>query len=125
MMLVVSTLVLCYLLLRSVWGRAAVILAAVPFSIAKNGLRVFTLAVLGRYVDRGYLTGSLHHNGGPLFFALALAMVFGLIGLLRWIERETDQLPATEHPRKSRSRSVADFSTLTSAEPDHACEVKR
>jgi len=89
MMLVVSSMVMSYLLLRSYWGRALVMLAALPLCVAKNGLRVFTLALLGAYIDRGYLTGSLHHQGGALFFAVSLAGVLLLISFFGWIEHRT------------------------------------
>ncbi len=87
MMLVVITMVLSYLLLRSSWGRTVVTLAAIPLAIAKNGLRVFTLAVLGAYVSPGVLSGPLHRHGGPLFLAIALAAVFMLIRGVGWLER--------------------------------------
>ena len=77
-----------YLLLRSFWGRTVVTLAAIPLSIAKNGLRVFTLAVLAAYVDPGILNSPLHHQGGVLFLAVALAAVFLLIWLVGWAERK-------------------------------------
>ena len=89
MMLVVSSVVMAYLLLRSFWGRALVVLAAIALSVAKNGVRVFTLAVLGAYVNPGVLNSPLHHQGGVLFFALALAWVFSLIWIVSWAERRS------------------------------------
>ena len=89
MMLVVSSMVMSYLLLRSFWGRAGVIIAAVPLSIAKNGLRVFTIAMLGAYVDRTFMTGRLHHQGGVLFFAVSLAGMLLLICIFGWAERRS------------------------------------
>ena len=87
-MLLVTTMVLAQLLLRSPWRKALVIGVAVPLSVAKNGLRIFTIAMLGTRVDPGFLTGKLHHNGGIVFFAIALAAVFGLIWILRRAEGE-------------------------------------
>ncbi len=87
MMLVVTSMVMCYVLLRSFWGRTLVTLCAIPLSIAKNGLRVFTLAVLGAYVDPGVLSGPLHRQGGILFFAVSLAGEFILIWLASRAER--------------------------------------
>ncbi len=86
MMLVVTSMVMAYLLLRSFWGRTLVILAAIPLSVAKNGVRVFTLAVLGAYVNPNVLNSPLHHQGGPLFFALALAWICLLIWIVSWAE---------------------------------------
>jgi exosortase len=81
--LLVTTMVLAQLLLRSPSRKAILIALAVPLSIAKNGLRIFTIAMLGTRVDPGYLTGRLHRNGGVLFLALVLAIVFAVIALLR------------------------------------------
>jgi exosortase len=82
-MLLLTTIVLAHLLLRSSWRRILLIGFAVPLSIAKNGLRIFTIAMLGTRVDPGYLTGRFHHQGGSVFFAVAIICIFGLIWLLR------------------------------------------
>lgn len=107
MMLVVSSMVMSYLLLRSRWGRTVVILASIPLAIAKNGLRVFILAVLGAYVNPGILNSPLHHQGGVLFLAVALGAVFVLIWLVGRVERRGGQRPAgTQIPRLSTSATV-------------------
>ena len=82
-MLLVTTMVLAQTLLRSPWRKALVIAIAVPLSVAKNGLRIFTIAMLGTRVDPGFLTGRLHHQGGIIFFAVALVCVFAMIWLLK------------------------------------------
>jgi exosortase len=82
-MLLVTTMVLAQLLLRSPWRKALVIGLAVPLSVAKNGLRIFTIAMLGTKIDRGYLTGRFHHQGGIVFFAIALIGVFALLWIFR------------------------------------------
>ena len=82
-MLLVTTMVLAQLLLRSPWRKALVIALAVPLSVAKNGLRIFTIAMLGTRVDPGYLTGRFHHEGGIVFFLIALLGVFVLLWILR------------------------------------------
>jgi exosortase len=82
-MLLVTTMVLAQLLLRSPWRKALVMGLAVPLSVAKNGLRIFTIAMLGTRVDPGYLTGRLHHQGGIVFFAISLIVIFALLWILR------------------------------------------
>lgn len=82
-MLLVTTMVLAQLLLRSPWRKALVIGVAVVLSVAKNGLRIFTIAMLATRVDPGYLTGRLHHEGGIVFFTIALIGVFVLLWILR------------------------------------------
>ena len=86
MMLVVTSMVMAYLLLRSFWGRTAVMLLALPLSVVKNSLRVFTLAAIAAYWDPAVLNSRLHHQGGILFFAIGLASVLGAIWLVAQLE---------------------------------------
>jgi exosortase len=95
-MLLVTTIVLAQLLLRSPWRKALVIGSAVPLSIAKNGLRIFSIGMLGTHVDRGYLTGRFHHQGGIVFFAIALLVVFALL----WILRSGEVMPTISEWKK-------------------------
>jgi len=83
LMLVVISMVVAHLFLRSSWRKAAVVLFAVPLSIAKNGFRIFVIVMLGTRVDPGFLHGDLHRHGGPVFLALALAVIVVLTWLLR------------------------------------------
>ena len=52
-LLVVTTIVLAHLFLRSGWRNLLLVLIAIPLSIAKNGLRIFVIAELGTHVDPG------------------------------------------------------------------------
>jgi exosortase len=88
-MLVVTTLVLAQILLRSPWRKVLVIAAAVPLSIAKNGLRIWMIAMLGTRVNPDYLTGSLHRQGGVVFFAAGLIIIIGLL----WLMRRGEEVP--------------------------------
>ena len=88
LMLLVTSMVLAHLLLRSAWGKGLVILAAIPLSLAKNGFRIFTIAVLAVYVDPGFMHGWLHHDGGIVFLLLFLAVLFALLRLVGWAERK-------------------------------------
>lgn len=91
-MLMVITLILAQLSLR-MWSRKAlVLLAAIPLSIAKNAVRIFTIAELGTRVDRGFLHGRLHHHGGVIFLGLAVVGVVALLWLLRKSETQTAEL---------------------------------
>lgn len=87
LMLVVTTMVLAQMLLRSPWRKALVIAVAVPLSVVKNGLRIFVLGMLGTRVDPSYLTGRLHHEGGIIYFLIALGAIF----LCLWIARRGDK----------------------------------
>jgi exosortase len=94
LILLVTTMLLAQLLLQTPWRKALLVALAVPLSLAKNGFRIFTIATLGTKVDPEFLTGKLHHDGGVLFFALALGAVFFLLGVLRSREAaRTTSLP--------------------------------
>jgi len=86
--LVVTTMVLAHLLLHSPWRKALIIAVAIPLSIAKNGLRIFVIAMLATRVDRSFLTGRLHRQGGIIFLLIALAAILLLIWILRKGEEE-------------------------------------
>ncbi len=94
-MLIVTTMVVAQLLLRSPWRKALIILVAVPLSVAKNGLRIFTIAMLTTRVDPSFLTGRLHRKGGIIFFLIALAAIFLLLWILRRSEETNHEGRAT------------------------------
>ena len=54
LILLICGLVLGHLFLKSPWTKLTLALAVVPVTIAKNGLRIFTLSVLGMYVDPSF-----------------------------------------------------------------------
>ena len=87
-MLLVTTLVLAQLLLRSPWRKALVIAVAIPLSVVKNGLRIFVIAMLSTRVDPSFLTGRLHREGGIIFFLIALGTIFLLLWMVRRGEAE-------------------------------------
>ena len=89
LMLVVTTMVLAQILLRSTWRKALVIAVAVPLSVAKNGLRIFVLAMLTTRVNRSYITGRLHHEGGIIYFLIALASIILLIWIAHLAEKKS------------------------------------
>ena len=82
-MLVVTTMVLAQLFLHAPWRKLLVMAVSIPLCFVKNGLRIFTLAMLGTRVDPTFLTGSLHHHGGIVFLFIALAGIGCLIWILR------------------------------------------
>jgi exosortase len=83
MMLILITMVLGQLFLRSPWRKTLLIAAAVPLSVAKNALRIVTIAALGTRVDPGYLHGNLHRQGGIIFLGIAVAAEVLLLWILR------------------------------------------
>ena len=90
-----------YLFLRMGWTRAALLLAVVPVSLMKNGIRIATLSLLAVHVDPSFLFGRLHHDGGIVFFAVGLA---ALLCVLRWLQR-IEQWCFTNEVRESPGRT--------------------
>ena len=103
-MLLVTTMVLAQLMLHSPWRKALLIGLAVPLSIAKNGLRIFTIAMLGTRVDPGYLTGRFHHQGGIVFFAIALIVIFALLWILQRGEGSKKKMKLDQAPAAAKGR---------------------
>jgi exosortase len=95
LMLVVTTMVLTQTLLRSTWRKALVSALAIPLSVAKNGLRIFVLAILATHVDRTFLTGRLHHQGGIIYFLIALVAILLFIRIARRGEEKRGALAIT------------------------------
>ncbi len=94
-MLLVTTMVLAQLLLRSPWRKALVIAVAVPLSVAKNGLRIFVIAMLATRVDPSFLEGRLHREGGIIFFLIALGAIFLMLWMVRRGEAEKPGIRST------------------------------
>lgn len=86
LLLVMSSTVLAYLLVRSAWGRISVILLAGPLAVFKNAVRVFTLSVLSAYVNPEIMNSRLHRQGGVIFLAIALFLLLAVVWFIRKIE---------------------------------------
>ena len=101
--LLITCLLAAHLYLRTPWKIAVFILLVLPLSIIKNGIRIVTLTLLSLYVDPRFLTGSLHREGGFVFFLLALLLLFPVF---LWLERseKSDAAP----PLQPVSRTIAE-----------------
>lgn len=94
LILLITTMVLAQLLLRSPLRKVFVVAIAVPLSVAKNGLRIFTIALLGTRVDPGFLIGKLHRQGGIVFFVASLLAIFFVLRVLELGEKRATAKPA-------------------------------
>src|ERR1700720_1354953 len=70
--LFITCLLAAHLYLRTGWKMTLLALLSFPLSVIKNGIRIATLTLLSIYVDPGFLRGRLHHEGGVVFFLVAL-----------------------------------------------------
>ena len=71
-------------------------LATLPRLIAKNAVRIVTLTLLSVYVDPQFLAGSLHHQGGVVFFLLALVPLVPILLVLQGSERTARRMRGDE-----------------------------
>lgn len=90
--LVVALLVVHFWLQR-LWTKVLFIGTALFVMILKNGIRIATLTVLAMYVDPGFLTGSLHRQGGVVFFIIGLLLLLPVLRLLRHAEESLGTKP--------------------------------
>jgi exosortase len=86
LILIVITLIVAELFLRTWWRKALLVAAAIPLSVAKNGLRIFTIGELGTRVDPAFLNGKFHHNGGVIFLGIAVVCMLALLWILQRAE---------------------------------------
>ena len=82
--LFITCLLAAHLYLRTGWKMCLLVLLSFPLSLLKNGIRIATLTLLAIHVDPSFLTGSLHHQGGFVFFFLALLI---LLPVFLWLVR--------------------------------------
>lgn len=85
--LVITCLLAAHLYLRTWWKGLLLVLLSLPLSVVKNGIRIATLTLLSVYVNPDFLRGSLHRDGGFVFFFLALLMLWPVFVALEKSER--------------------------------------
>jgi exosortase len=92
--LALTSLLAGHLYLRRGWSKALLLGSILPVTILKNGIRIVTLSLLTIHVDPAFLHGRLHHDGGVLFFLLALGLVAPVLVLLRRSETAPGAQPS-------------------------------
>jgi len=91
LVLFILSMVAGNLFLSSNWKRLLLAAFVVPLGIVRNAFRVFVLSMLCVHVDTSYIDSPIHHQGGPLFFALSLVPFFFVLVLLKRSEGGADQ----------------------------------
>jgi exosortase len=84
--LFITSLLAGQLYLRAAWRKALLCSTVIPLVLIKNGARIATLTLLALHVDRSFLLGRLHQEGGVVFFVLALGIQAPVLWLLRRLE---------------------------------------
>jgi len=81
--LLILALLVAHFAFRPFWKKAVFVLAGLAMMLIKNGVRIATLTLLANYVNRDFLYGKLHHQGGVFFFVVGLALLLPVYWSLR------------------------------------------
>ena len=87
--LLLTGLLAGHMFLKGAWSKVVIVLAILPVTILKNGIRIVSLSLLAMHVNPGFLTGQLHHEGGIVFFLLALGILAPVFGVLRRLDLQS------------------------------------
>jgi exosortase len=85
--LFITCLLAAHLYLRTGWKKVFLALLSLPLALLKNGIRIATLTLLAINVNPSFLTGKLHHEGGFVFFFLALLILWPVFWALEKSDR--------------------------------------
>jgi exosortase len=88
--LFITSLVAGKLFLRASWRRILLAVIVVPLALLRNGFRILTIGLLCVHIGPHMINSVIHHQGGPIFFALSL-LPFG--ALLWWLRRAELRAP--------------------------------
>jgi len=91
--LLILALLLSHFAFRPFWKKLVFVAAGLCMMLIKNGIRIVSLTLLANYVNPNFLYGSLHHQGGIVFFLVGLALLVPVFWFLRKGEPTTAQTP--------------------------------
>ena len=81
--LLITSLLASNLFLRTNWRRTVLVLFIIPLGLVRNGFRILVIALLCVEIGPEMIHSVVHRRGGPIFFALSLLPLFGLLWWLR------------------------------------------
>ncbi|MGH7952924.1 MAG: exosortase, partial [Limisphaerales bacterium] len=111
LVLFITSLLAGYLFLRGPWKRAILVLAVIPLALLRNGFRIFVIGQLCVRVGPQMINSPIHRHGGPLFFALSLIPLFGLLIFFRNSEHPNGKFHLS-HFQKLNMKKFHPFLTL-------------
>ena len=90
--LLILALLVAHFSFRPFWKKLVFVIAGLCMMLLKNGIRIAALTLLANYVNPSFLTGSLHHQGGIVFFLIGLALLLPVYWALRKGETPQSQV---------------------------------
>jgi exosortase C (VPDSG-CTERM-specific) len=91
--LFITSLLASQLFLKTRWRRIVLVAFVIPLGILRNGFRILVIGLLCVHIGPDMIDSPIHHQGGPLFFALSLIPLFLLVCWLRRQEKQHLNLP--------------------------------
>lgn len=85
--LFITSIIASHLFLANPWRRLILVAFVFPLAIARNGFRILVIGLLCVHINPEMINSFIHRQGGPIFFALSLVPLFGLLFWLRRQER--------------------------------------
>jgi len=83
--LFITSLLASHLFLQSPWRRIVLVVFVIPLGIVRNAFRILVIGLLCVHVGPHMIDSPIHHQGGPLFFALSLVP---LVAFIAWLRRQ-------------------------------------
>jgi exosortase C (VPDSG-CTERM-specific) len=80
--LFITSVVASHLFLKGRWNRLVLIAFIFPLAIVRNAFRILVIGLLCVHVGPHMIDSPIHHQGGPIFFALSLVPLFVVMFLL-------------------------------------------
>lgn len=87
--LFITALLSGYLLLRTPWKRAVLVVFIIPLGLFRNGFRVFVIGQLCIHLGPQMINSPIHRKGGPIFFVLSLIPLFLVLLVLQRSEKRS------------------------------------
>jgi exosortase/archaeosortase family protein len=84
--LFITSLLASYMFLRSAVHRTLLVVLVIPLGILRNAIRVLTIGLLCVHLGPEMIDSWIHHQGGPLFFAVSLVPLFAAAAWFRYLE---------------------------------------
>jgi exosortase/archaeosortase family protein len=91
--LFITSVLASHLFLKSTWRRVALLTFVIPLAIVRNGFRILVIGLLCVHIGPHMIDSTIHHRGGPIFFALSL---IPLLVFMSWLRRHDKRMDVHE-----------------------------
>lgn len=81
--LLITSLLAAHMFLRNQWNRFVLVAFVIPLGVIRNGFRILVIGLLCIHYGPYMIESAIHRRGGPVFFALSLIPLYGLLWWLR------------------------------------------